>query len=94
MSYFENMSGAVIASGFKLHAKAPIDPRLVVDTVEDLTALVEENGAYEGMTVYVKADKCTYTLKGTTAADWSAAGGAVDAAADSEVGEMLNEIFG
>lgn len=59
---FDKISGIGVASGFKLHAKAPLDPRLVVDTIADRDALVEENGAYEGMSVYVKARKANYQL--------------------------------
>lgn len=70
MAVFDSISGIVVASGFKLQAKVPLDGRLVADTIEDRNALVTENGAYEGMTVYVKADKKKYTLKGTTNSDW------------------------
>lgn len=71
MGIFDKISGIVVASGFKLRAKAPLDPRTVVDTIEDRNALVTENGAYEGMSVYVKAEKTRYILKGTTNDDWA-----------------------
>lgn len=80
MAVFDKFSGIGVASGFKLQAKAPLDGRLVVETIADRDALVTENGAYEGMKVYVKADKNTYTLKGTTVNDWGADGS--DTAAD------------
>lgn len=67
---FDKISGIGVASGFKLQAKAPLDPRLVVDTLEDRDKLVTENGAYEGMKVYVKANKTEYQLRGTTNDDW------------------------
>lgn len=80
MAVFENMTGINVASGFKLQAKAPLDVREVVDTIADRDLLVTENGAYEGMKVYVKENKTTYELKGTTNSDWSAVGGDVAAA--------------
>ena len=80
MAVFDNITGITVASGFKLQAKAPLDGRLVVDTIEERNALVTENGAYEGMVVYVKADNTLYKLDGTANSDWSAVGG--DVAAD------------
>ena len=80
MAVFDSFTGIGVASGFKLQAKAPLDARLVVNTIADRDLLVTENGAYEGMVVYVKADHTLYKLDGTTVADWSAIGG--DVAAD------------
>lgn len=80
MAVFDKFTGIGVASGFKLQAKNPLDGRLVVDSIADRDALITENGAYEGMVVYVKADKTLYKLDGTTAEDWSAIGG--DVAAD------------
>ena len=90
MAVFENMTGISVASGFKLQAKAPLDVREVVDTIADRDLLVTENGAYEGMKVYVKENKTTYELKGTTNSDWSAVGG--DVAAD--LGELQSSVEG
>lgn len=70
MAGFDKFTGINVASGFKLQAKESLDKRLTVDTIADRDALVTQNGAYEGMTVYVKADKTKYTLKGTTNSDW------------------------
>lgn len=70
MSVFDNKAGISVATGFKLQAKAPLDARAVVDTIEERNELVTYNGAYEGMKVYVKSDKKTYTLKGETNSDW------------------------
>ena len=56
-------------SGFQLSGAYPIDDRTVVEKYEDLKAeLVDKNCAYEGMQVYVIADKKTYEYKnkGTT----------------------------
>ena len=75
MAVFDNIKGISVASGFKLQAQSPLDPRLVVDTISDRNLLVTENGAYEGMKVYVKADKKTYELQGTTNSDWVEVGG-------------------
>ena len=87
MAVFDKMTGISVASGFKLQAKAPLDVREVVDTIADRDLLVTENGAYEGMKVYVKENKTTYELKGTTNSDWSAVGG--DVAAD--LGELQSD---
>lgn len=90
MAVFDKMTGIGVASGFKLQAKAPLDVREVVDTIADRDLLVTENGAYEGMKVYVKENKTTYELKGTTNSDWSAVGG--DVAAD--LGELQSSVEG
>lgn len=70
MAVFDNIKGIGVASGFKLQAKSALDPRLVVATLDERNELVTGNGAYEGMSVYVKANKKTYQLQGTTNADW------------------------
>ena len=88
MAVFDKFTGIGVASGFKLQAKNPLDGRLVVDSIADRDALITENGAYEGMVVYVKADKTLYKLDGTTASDWSAIGG--DVAAD--LGELTGRV--
>lgn len=54
---FDNIKGIPIASPFKLQAEQPVDPRLIVDTRDDLAKLVSEKGSYEGMSVYVKSLK-------------------------------------
>ena len=63
MATFDKIKGISVASNFKLQAETPLDGRLVVDTIADRDALVTEHGAYEGMAVYVKANKTTYRLK-------------------------------
>ena len=88
MAVFDNITGISVASGFKLQAKVPLDGRLVVDSITDRNALVTENGAYEGMVVYVKADNTLYKLDGTTNSNWSAIGG--DVAAD--LGELTGRV--
>ena len=57
MAVFDNIKGIGVASGFKLQAKSALDPRLVVATLDERNELVTGNGAYEGMSVYVKANK-------------------------------------
>ena len=52
--------GITLAGGFDLGAKAPLDSRLTVATIADRDAHVTNNRAYEGMLVYVEADKVTY----------------------------------
>ena len=54
--------GITVASGFDLGAKAPLDSRLTVKTIEERDAHVAGNRAYEGMLVFVEADKKTYQL--------------------------------
>lgn len=54
--------GISVASGFDLGAKSPLDSRLTVKTIEERDAHVTGNRAYEGMLVYVEADKKTYQL--------------------------------
>ena len=54
--------GITVASGFDLGAKAPLDSRLTVKTIEERNAHVTGNRAYEGMLVYVEEDKKTYQL--------------------------------
>ena len=70
MAGFDKFKGINVASPFKLQAKEPLDVRDVVETIADRDALVTQNGAYEGMVVYVKADKAYYRLKGETNSDW------------------------
>ena len=88
MAVFDKFTGINVSAPFKYQAKSALDPRLVVDTIEDRDALITENGAYEGMVVYVKADKTLYKLTGTTDEDWSAIGG--DVAAD--LGELTSRV--
>lgn len=91
---FSRLSGIGVASGFKLQAKAPLDARAVVDTLEDRDALITENAAYEGMKVYVKETKTEYQLKGTTESDWTVSGGTgadKDVAEDDDITQLFNE---
>ena len=52
--------GIALAGGFDLGAKAPLDSRETVATIEERDAHVTGNRAYEGMLVFVEADKVTY----------------------------------
>lgn len=52
--------GITLAGGFDLGAKAPLDSRLTVATIEERDAHVTNNRAYDGMLVFVEADKITY----------------------------------
>ena len=73
--------GITVASGFDLSAKSPLDTRNVVNTIEERDAHVLGNRAYEGMKVYVLADKKEYRYNGT---DWEVVGGLTD--------EQLNQL--
>lgn len=57
--------GITVASGFDLGAKSPLDSRSIVHTIQERDAHVTGNRAYEGMLVYVVADKKTYQYTGT-----------------------------
>ena len=61
---FSSKTGISLASGFKYQAESPLDLRRVVDTVADRDELVTIKAAWEGMHVYVKADKKTYEYRG------------------------------
>lgn len=52
--------GIALAGGFDLGAKAPLDSRETVATIEERDAHVTGNRAYDGMLVFVEADKITY----------------------------------
>lgn len=52
--------GILVASGFDLGAKSPLDSRSVVNTIAERNAHAINNRAYEGMLVYVKENKITY----------------------------------
>lgn len=54
------------ASGFDLGAKAPLDSRFTVRTIEERDAHVTNNRAYEGMLVFVEADDKTYQYVNNT----------------------------
>ena len=54
--------GIGVAAGFDLGAQKPLDSRIAVNTIEERDAHVENNRAYEGMLVFVDADKKTYQL--------------------------------
>ena len=53
-------NGISLAAGFDFGSKAPLDSRLTVATIEERDAHVEGNRAYDGMLVFVEANKITY----------------------------------
>jgi hypothetical protein len=53
----------IIAANFTLGAKLPLDDRQVVETIEARNNI---SNPYEGLIVYVKADKTVYVYKDTT----------------------------
>lgn len=61
---FSSKTGISLASGFKYQAESPLDLRRVVDTISERDELITINAAWEGMHVYVKADKKTYEYRG------------------------------
>lgn len=54
--------GIVLASPMNLAAQNALDNRLVVATIADRDAHVTNKRAYEGMVVYVEAEKKNYQL--------------------------------
>ena len=52
--------GIGVAAGFDLGAQKPLDSRYTVATIEERDAHVTGNRAYDGMLVFVEADKKTY----------------------------------
>ena len=67
--------GIIVASGFDLSAKSPLDTRSIVNTIEERNAHVIGNRVYEGMKVYVLAEKKEYRYNGN---DWEEVGGITD----------------
>lgn len=59
--------GIVVASGFDLSAKSPLDTRSVVNTIAERDEHVSKNRTYVGMTVYVIEEDKEYRYNGT---DW------------------------
>jgi hypothetical protein len=49
-------------AGFNYAAQQPLDDRAVVDSYGDLAGLINSGVSYEGMEVYVTADKKAYKL--------------------------------
>jgi len=63
--------------GVRIAGNDPIDKdRYVAATIIQRDAIVTNGRAYDGLQVYVEADKVLYILKGLTNADWEPAGGA------------------
>lgn len=57
--------GIVVASGFDLSAKSPLDSRSIVNTIEERDAHVKGNRVYPGMTVFVLDEQKEYRYTGT-----------------------------
>lgn len=74
--------GIVVASGFDLSAKSPLDTRSVVNTIQERDAHVANNRAYVGMTVYVISENKEYRYNGS---QWDAQ------AIPTKVSELVND---
>lgn len=60
----------VLIDNFKINKNAPIDSRMVVDTIADRDAIPETN-RYKGLGVYVTSEKKLFKLvEGTSNEDW------------------------
>ena len=57
--------GIVVASGFDLSARSPLDTRSVVNTIAERDEHVTGNRAYNGMTVYVLNEQKEYRYNGS-----------------------------
>lgn len=64
--------GIPVINGFDLNSKLPLDSRAVVDTLEEMNALVANGSVGDGQLCYCKADKKLYVLKDEV---WSEVGG-------------------
>ena len=64
--------GIPVINGFDLNSKLPLDSRTVVDTTEEMNALVTNGSVGDGQLCYCKADKKLYVLKDNA---WSEVGG-------------------
>lgn len=64
--------GIPVINGFDLNSKLPLDSRTVVDTKEEMNALVTNGSVGDGQLCYCKADKKMYVLKDNV---WSEVGG-------------------
>ena len=56
--------GIIVASGFDLSAKSPLDTRSVVNTIAERDEHVTNNRAYNGMAVYVLENQKEYRFNG------------------------------
>lgn len=64
--------GIPVINGFDLNSKLPLDSRTVVDTKEEMNALVTNGSVGDGQLCYCKEDKKLYVLKDNA---WSEVGG-------------------
>lgn len=55
--------GIPVINGFDLNSKLPLDSRAVVDTMEEMNALVTNESVGDGQLCYCKEDKKLYVLK-------------------------------
>ena len=66
--------GIPVINGFDLNSKLPLDSRAVVDTMEEMNALVTGGSVGDGQLCYCKANKKLYVLKDNV---WSEVGGGI-----------------
>ena len=64
--------GIPVINGFDLNSKLPLDSRAVVDTTEEMNALVTNGSVGDGQLCYCKENKKLYVLKDEV---WSEVGG-------------------
>ena len=63
MANINEKKGVSITAPFKLFSENPVDARTVVADLSELQSIIDNNAAYEGLTVYVTSEKKAYTCK-------------------------------
>lgn len=68
-------SGIPMIMGYDLKAKVPLDYRVLVDSISDLSDATLLKYAYPGLLVYCKEDSSYYTYNGTSFSKFEPGGG-------------------
>lgn len=90
----KSIGSANLAASLNVLAGAPLDSRLVVDELSDLTASGTFDYFYEGMPVYVKSETKLYILIGsdpTESANWKEMGAGGGGGGTSDYTELSNK---
>lgn len=90
----KSIGSANLAASLNVLAGAPLDSRLVVDELSDLTAAGTFDYFYEGMPVYVKSETKIYALIGndpTDSANWKEIGSGGGGGGTSDYTELSNK---
>lgn len=71
-------SGIPMIMGYDLKAKVPLDYRVLVDSISDLSDATLLKYAYPGLLVYCKEDSSYYSYNGSTFIKFEPGGGTSD----------------